>query len=121
MADNELHTIDQILALADGGDFLSQLKGDHRNMILAMHQHQMQFGGNAKASVSIKITYTLDHKLNMKMTAVADVKPPKEPIASAIAWTSADGYLTPENPQQMKMELRDAGTTKSLRSAGRED
>lgn len=121
MSTNELHSLDQILALADGGDFLSGLMDEHRELMLKMHNHQMEFGGEAKGTVSIKISYALDRKLNMKMKVVSDVKAPKEPTASAIAWTSADGYLTPENPQQIKMELRDAGTTKSLRSAGRDD
>ena len=118
MNTHELRTLDQIMALPDNGDFLSGFLEEHRDLILALHQHQMEFGGKPKGSFTITVSYELDRKLNLNMTAKADVKPPKESAASAVAWTSADGFVTPENPQQMKMNLRDAASPREIRSAG---
>jgi hypothetical protein len=118
MSNLELRTLDQIMALPDNGDFLSGFLEEHRNLILALHQHQMEYGGKPKGSFTLKVNYELDRKLTLNMTAKAEVTPPTEPAASAVAWTSADGFVTPENPAQMKMDLRDAGSHRDIRSAG---
>ncbi len=96
----ELRTADQILAMPDNGDFLGQFMDDHRQLILDMHQAQMEQGGKVKGGFTITVEYTLDRQLSMTVTAEAKIKAPKKPKASAALWTTADGMLTPQNPRQ---------------------
>ena len=96
----ELRTADQILAMPDSGEFLSQFMADHQTLILAMHQAQMDQGGKVKGGFTITVDYTLDRQLAMMVTAEAKIKSPKKPKASAALWTTADGLLTPQNPRQ---------------------
>lgn len=114
MADQiELRTADQILAMPDNGDFLAQFMADHQELIISMHQAQMDHGGNAKGSFTIKVDYVLDRTLSLKVQAEAAIKKPKKPRASATLWTTADGMLTPQNPKQMSMfDVRDVTPTR---------
>lgn len=103
----ELTTLGQIMALPENGDFLQRFMGDHADLIQAMHTHQMNNGGKVKASFTIKVDYVLDKGLTLSMQAEATIKKPKPPAATAVAWTTPDGMLTPQNPKQMAFELRD--------------
>ena len=109
MADNiELRTADQILAMPDNGDFLSQFMADHQALIISMHQAQMDQGGKVKGSFTIKVDYVLDRTLCLNVQAEATIKQPKKPRASATLWTTSDGMLTPQNPKQANLfDVRD--------------
>ena len=96
----ELRTADQILAMPDSGEFLAQFMDDHKQLILDMHQAQMDQGGKVKGGFTITVDYTLDRQLSMIVAAEAKIKAPKKPKASAALWTTADGMLTPQNPRQ---------------------
>lgn len=96
----ELRTADQILAMPDNGDFLAQFMDQHRQLILDMHQAQMDQGGKVKGGFTITVDYMLDRQLSLTVTAEAKIKAPKRPKATAALWTTADGMLTPQNPRQ---------------------
>lgn len=96
----ELRTADQILAMLDNGDFLSRFLTEHAELIVSMHNHQMNHGGKVKGAVSIKWSFTLDKQLSMHMEGDFKIDKPKEPKASATLWTTAEGNLTPQNPRQ---------------------
>jgi hypothetical protein len=115
----ELTTADQILAMPDNGDFLAQFMADHQKLILDMHQAQMDQGGRAKGSFTLRVDYTLDRQLTMNVVAEAKFAPPKKPKASAQLWTTADGMLTPQNPRQPNLPgIRDVTpATQPMRNA----
>lgn len=102
---HELRTFDQILASADDGDFLSKLLEDHQNLIVELQEKQLEFGGKISGSLTLKINYQLDHNKTIKMVVTADIKTPKAPSASAILWTTPDGFTTHINPNQSKMDF----------------
>ena len=95
-----LRTADQILAMFDNGEFLQQFLTNHQELIVALHNHQMNHGGKAKGVVTIKLNYSLDKQLTLNAEADAKFDKPKAPKAAAILWTTADGDLTPQNPRQ---------------------
>ena len=108
----ELRTADQILAMPDSGEFLTQFMDDHKQLILDMHQAQMDQGGKVKGGFTITVDYTLDRQLSMIVAAEAKIKAPKKPKASAALWTTADGMLTPQNPRQPSLPgIRDVTPT----------
>lgn len=103
-----LRTIDQILAIPDEGNFLSELLQENADLIAELQDHQKAYGGAPKGSLSISIAYELGKGGIVNMKASFATKAPKTPAASAVAWVTRDGDLTPENPAQMKLNLRDA-------------
>ena len=70
----ELRTADQILAMPDSGEFLAQFMDDHKQLILDMHQAQMDQGGKVKGGFTITVDYTLDRQLSLIVTAEAKIK-----------------------------------------------
>ncbi len=95
-----LRTADQILAQFDNGQFLHDFLLEHQELVVAMHTHQMAHGGKAKGKVVITLDYTLGKQLTITAEAEAKFTKPKTPKAAATLWTTADGDLTPQNPQQ---------------------
>lgn len=105
----ELRTADQILAMLDNGEFLQTFLEKHADLIIAMHEHQMNHGGKAKGKVTLTLSYVLDKQLSMSIEGEAKFEKPKAPKASATLWTTADGTLTPQNPRQPSLPgIRDA-------------
>lgn len=96
----ELRTTDQIFAMFDNGEFLQRFLDDHRELIIALHSHQMEHGGKPKGKVVITINYQLDKQLTLMAEAEAKFDKPKKPKASTTLWTTAEGGLTPQNPKQ---------------------
>lgn len=118
MSATELRTIDQILALADGGDFLSDLLEQHQQLMLDMVNHRLEYGGKSSGSVAINIKYELSKHGDLRMTATHDIKAPKPPAASGVAWMTDNGHLTPENPRQMKLGVRDVNGVREFTNPG---
>lgn len=96
----KLHTVDQILAMPDNGDFLEDFLDQHGKMLIEMQEFQMNNGGKAKGKFTITVDYTLDKHLTMQVQAEAKFTLPKKPKATAALWTTADGKLTMQNPRQ---------------------
>lgn len=104
-----LRTADQILAQFDNGQFLHDFLLEHQELVIAMHTHQMAHGGKAKGKVVITLDYILGKQLTITAEADAKFTKPKTPKAAATLWTTAEGELTPQNPQQTTMQfIRDA-------------
>lgn len=103
----DLKTIDQILSLPDGGDFLMEIHDKHETLIESLSDHVEEQHKTASGSITIKIDYKLDRAGMFQIGAKCDIKEPAKPAASAVAWMGSSGRLTPANPAQSKMEIRD--------------
>ncbi|WP_422074154.1 hypothetical protein [Tranquillimonas rosea] len=114
----ELSTLDQILALPDGGEFLQSLLAQHAELMASLQDHVNAHHKKASGSMTLKLSFGMDKHGTVEIKADADFKPPKEPAAKAIAWMGSDNRLTPQNPRQTTMDLRDVTTRDAdLRSA----
>jgi esterase/lipase len=115
---HDLKTIDQILALPDGGDFLMEVHDKHEALITAMADFVEVNNKSATGSFTIKLTYQLDRTGMFQIAAKCDAKEPQKQAATAVAWQGTAGRITPANPAQMRMEIRDVSPGKAeLRTA----
>jgi len=112
----KMHTLDQILAVLDNGNFLSQVLGEHRDLLAELRQHANDFGGLPKADFQIKISYKMDKNGAISVSGQSSFTPPKEPKSSATVWMTEDGSLTSQNPQQMRMDLRSVDQQREIKS-----
>lgn len=67
--------------------------------------------------MTLTVSYELGKHGDIKMTANAKFTKPKAPAAGGVAWMTDDGFLTPENPRQMKMDICTVNGKRELRSA----
>lgn len=119
MANNshDLKTIDQILALPDSGDFLIEVHQKHEALITALGNFTEENNKASSGSITIKLSYKLDRAGMFQVAAKCETKEPEKPTATAVAWQGSDGRITPANPAQMKMEIRDVSDgTSELRT-----
>jgi hypothetical protein len=121
MASNshDLKTIDQILSLPDSGEFLMEVHDKHEELIKAMDDFVETNNKEATGSFTIKLNYKLDRAGMFQIAAKCDSKEPPKPAATAVAWQGDEGRITPANPAQLKMEIRDVSPGETeLRTAG---
>ena len=105
MQNPELRGIDQILTVADNGAYAPQMRADLEKLVQDMRDFSLAFGGvKAKGKFKLEIEMTIDRFGQIDLQAQHETKPPK---AKGTAWTTDDGALTPANPNQMRMDLRD--------------
>ena len=111
---DELRGLDQILSMLDNGDYHPALLADIEKLIIEMRDFSQAYNTKSKATLTLKLSLTNDRFGQTEMVASHDIKVPKAPAAKAILWTTADGQLTPSNPNQTRMEIRDIGGGRSL-------
>ncbi|MFD1913829.1 hypothetical protein [Halodurantibacterium flavum] len=117
----ELRGIDQILSLANNGDYLPDLLQRLEALMTEMRDFSEAYGTAAAGSLTLKLGFKLDRFGQIEMTVDDDIKVPKPPKAKAVAWTTEGGRLTPHNPAQTRMEIRDVGGTRELRTPNSND
>lgn len=100
----KMRTLEQILSLFDGGDFLEKLMIDHRQLQTDLLDHHADHGGKAKGSMTITVSYNLGKSGDVGMTAVATFKAPQKPASSAAAFINDNGELTLYSPFMARMQ-----------------
>jgi len=105
-----MRTLEQILSLFDGGDFLRQVMKDHRQLQVDLLDHKGEHGAKGcSGSMTITVSYALGNSGDVAMGATATFKGPKKPPSSAAAFINDQGELTLYSPmmRQMHEPVRD--------------
>lgn len=106
----KMHTIEQILQLFDGGDFLKEVLAGHRELQTDLLDHRAEHGGKTKGSMTLKLGYELGKQGDVAMSATVEFKAPAKPPSSAAAFINDNGELTLYSPllRRMHEPVRDA-------------
>jgi len=100
----KIRTLEQILSLFDGGEFLKKLLEDHRALQVDLLDHAAEHGSKGcQGSMTIQISYALGKSGDVNMGAAATFKPPKKPASSATAYINERGELTLYSPFMARM------------------
>ena len=113
----ELRSLDQLLSLADNGDYLPDLLSRIEANNIELRQFAQDFRGSAKGKITITIDLKADHFGQLEMVIEDKIVGPKPPKHKAVGWMTGDGAVTTHNPAQSRMEVRDVGGTRELRTA----
>lgn len=116
MREPEVRGIDQILALADNGQYLPVLLEENQLLIAEIVNHSQAYGVKAKGKITIEIEYSTDRFGQIDMATQHKIAAPKAPKSKAVAWATEGGGLTVANPNQRAMEIRDVGGRRELRT-----
>lgn len=106
----KMRTLEQILSLFDGGDFLRETMEEHQELQLALMEHKEQHGTKGcQGTLTLQINYALGKSGDVSMGASRSVKKPKKPASSAAAYITDTGELTLYSPflRQMQHPVRD--------------
>ncbi|MEQ3669430.1 hypothetical protein [Pseudophaeobacter sp.] len=100
----KMRSIEQILSLFDGGNFLQQLMADHRQLQMDLLEHKAEHGAKGcSGSMTITLNYALGNSGDVAMGATANFKGPKKPPSSAAAYINEKGELTLYSPFMKQM------------------
>jgi len=100
----KMRTLEQILALFDGGDFLAEVLSGHRQLQLDLLEHKAENGTKGcNGSMTLQVSYALGKSGDVAMGATVSFKPPKKPPSSAAAYINDDGELTLYSPFMARM------------------
>lgn len=114
----ELRSLDQMLSLADAGDYLPDLLSRIELNNIEMRSFAQQYSTTAKGKITLTIDVKVDPFGATEMVIDDKIVGPKPPKRKAVAWMTGDGAFTTHNPAQSRMEIRDAGNgRRELRAA----
>ncbi|MBL1436536.1 MAG: hypothetical protein COB08_010100 [Rhodobacteraceae bacterium] len=100
----KMRSIEQILALFDGGDFLTEVMDGHKDLQKDLLEHMDLHGAKGcQGSMTITINYALGKSHDVGMGATVGFKSPKKPTSSAAAYIGDDGELTLYSPFMRQM------------------
>lgn len=100
----KMRSLEQILRLFDGGDFLAEVMSGHKDLQLELLEHKDEHGTKGcQGSMTLQINYALGKSGDVAMGANVNFKGPKKPPSSAAAFINDDGELTLYSPFMARM------------------
>ncbi len=99
----KMRTLEQILSLFDGGEFLDGVVKDHQQLLVDLIEHHERHGGKTAGSMTLTVNYALGKAGDVAMGAKCEFKAPKKPASSAAAYINDKGELTLYNPFMARM------------------
>jgi len=99
----KIRSIEALLQLFDGGDFLHELMQGHRDLRVELVEHRQAYGRKATGTMTITIGYELGKHGDVAMSATASFKGPKKPAASTSAYINDQGELTLYSPMMAQV------------------
>lgn len=112
----ELRSLDQMLSLADNGDYLPDLLERIEANNVEMRQFAQDFATSAKGKITITLEMKCDRFGQLEMAITDKIDGPKPPKHKAVGWLTGAGTLTTHNPAQSRMEIRDVDGRRELRA-----
>lgn len=101
----KMRTLEQILALFDGGAFLEEVMSGHKKLQIDLLDHKDEHGTKGcQGSMTLEVNYALGKSGDVSMGASVKFKPPKKPPSSAAAYINDNGELTLYSPLMAKMQ-----------------
>lgn len=100
-----MRSIEWLLSLFDGGDFLREVMEGHKQLQIDLIEHKEQHGTKGcQGTMTITVGYALGKSGDVNMGAEVKFKAPKKPPSSATAFLGEDGELTLYSPMMARMQ-----------------
>ncbi|MBM1813440.1 hypothetical protein [Pseudosulfitobacter pseudonitzschiae] len=112
----EIRSIEQLLSLFDGGEFLTKVMEGHSDLQIALLDHRAEHNGKTKGSMTIQVGYDLGKQGDVSMAASVTFTTPKKPPSSAQAFIGDQGELTLYSPLMRRMQpgVRDVSSDNEI-------
>lgn len=101
----KMRSLEWLLELFDGGEFLTKLMEDHQTLQQDMLAYLDEHGKKGcSGSMTLKINYAVGKDGDVSMGAEVAFKAPKKPPSSAAAFLNEEGELTLYSPMMKRMQ-----------------
>jgi hypothetical protein len=101
----KMRTLEQILMLFDGGDFMTEIMSGHQKLMHDLLDHNAEHGAKGCAgTMTLQLNYAVGNSGDVGMGATVSFKPPKKPASSAGAYINDAGELTLYSPMMKRMQ-----------------
>lgn len=99
-----MRSLEQILSLFDGGEFLAELMAGHKQLQQDLLDHSEVHGNKGcQGKMTLNVAYALGKSGDVSMSATVSFTPPKKPASSAAAYLDGNGELTLFSPMLRRM------------------
>ncbi len=100
----KMRSLEQVLTLFDGGDFLRKIMSGHGDLMQDLLDHNEEHGPKGcKGSMTIQVGYAVGNAGDVGMSATVTFNAPKRPPSSAAAFINDAGELTLYSPMMRRM------------------
>jgi len=99
-------------AIADG-EAHAEASEEMQSLLKSLQDEAKNTNGSASGSMTIKLGLKVDAKGVATIAYSVDVKKPTKKRPGATMWVTKGGNLSPDNPRQQKLPLRDVSTPPS--------
>lgn len=101
----KMRTLEQILSLFNGGNFLAEVMSGHTKLMQDLVEHNAEHGPKGcNGTMTLQINYAVGNAGDVGMGATVTFKPPKAPPSSAAAYINDAGELTLYSPMMARMQ-----------------
>lgn len=106
-----------VLAKVSDGELESEASYQLNELGKRLQELSKMTHGKAKGSIKLKISLVADPSGTVGLAYQIDVTAPKMPTTPAVFWLTKGGNLSPTNPKQLEIGLRDVTARRDLRDA----
>lgn len=100
------------------GEVQGELSEDLHDLISTLQKDASMHQSKAKGALTLKLDIEVDDRGVATVKPLITVKKPKSRRSPATMWVTAGGNLTPQNPRQQELPLREVtGNTNERREA----
>lgn len=100
----KMRTLEQILMLFDGGDFMGEIMEGHKRLMQDLLDHNAEHGPKGcQGTMTIQLSYGVGNSGDVGMGGSVTFKAPRKPPSSAAAYITDAGELTLYNPMMARM------------------
>ncbi|GHF70984.1 hypothetical protein [Seohaeicola zhoushanensis] len=103
----DIRSLDQLVALLDGGNFLNEVMTAVADLQKTLIDYRDDHGGKPKGDVTLKLRFQLNKSGDVTIGGEYEVKRPKAPPAAGVAYVDEDGKLSLHSPMLTRMTIRD--------------
>lgn len=97
-----------LIATHEAGNLNHDMSGWMRDAVANVSNHYHEYRGKPSAKIAVEITITCEEG-TLVVVAKPTVKMPQPPRPKRIYYATEGNALTPNNPKQIQMDLRQVG------------
>ncbi len=103
----EIRRVEPMLGLIGNGRFLERLHAEMADKLRGLEDWVNDQNKDGSLDLTLKVKFSLGRDGLLRLKGEYDLKLPKEPASQGVAWLD-NGALSPNNPNQMRFDLRNA-------------
>lgn len=96
-----------LLQQIDDGSLHAELSETTQKLITELTNQADRYGTKTKGSLTVTLAFTANTKGNVEVVSEVKTKTPKEKRMPTVMFVTPGGNLSPENPRQQRLPLRE--------------